>query len=371
MNTFDITYLLDSPEVKNCLPDDATIIELKPISYFQAAENQTNLENKAAALILLNVTTPRYKLNTNTRVQQYGTGGNKRFKPTKPQGKPYDRFFLFGDLVNPPACVCITTQTSTDSRSLLSKMLHVIGIGTACYLFEPNFSTQAIANSLPIISSPWSCLLPFKSKWPIFNTPITFPTNAGEHSYFMLTKEEVVISRVVVSNDPSCSGIFCDRQKPGQCSCFFTKQYNKSFIIEMDIGFKVPSEIETLGYCTVRGFRSLRTSQIFFDDMDGFGNHHFSHPSEKTSFKLRPPIKEMVAFVNNNDGWNLAGWYRLGEIYDAQNDDEKIANEHLTLHISYAYPSSPDKTIELEEFKKMRIKTVTHQPALNEGVIDE
>ena len=96
----------------------------------------------------------------------------------------------------------------------------------------------------------------------------------------------------------------------------------------MDLGFTIPSNIVHSGYCLVQGFRSLRTStNIFFDDVDTFANSFQLRPNPQTIHKIRPLIQNMNEFINTNGGWNIIGWYKLGEIADTTNDDEKIAKQ--------------------------------------------
>ena len=361
MQTFSIDDLVASPDVKLVLPLDSSKIELKPITFFQNIENAKKLENTIAAVVLLNVSVAKQKLNTNYKPQQF-TSSNKRFKTNT---KTYDRFFLFGDLANPPACFCVITHDATDTRRFIEKILHMIAVGSAYYLFEPDLSLQTISDTLPILSSPWNCLLPFKPNWKIIETSMNFPNQSGGHSYFTLLAQQVTISRVLIPSDPSCSGIFCDRQKAGDCSCVFKKQANKAFVLEMDFGFTIPSNIVHSGYCLVQGFRSLRTTNIFFDDVDTFANSFQLRPNPQTIHKIRPLIQNMNEFINTNGGWNIIGWYKLGEIADAANDDEKIANNQITIHISYAYPADPERTVTKDAFKSLRINLSSNEPGQN------
>ena len=64
--------------------------------------------------------------------------------------------------------------------------------------------------------------------------------------------------------------------------------------------------------------------------------------------KLRESIKNIVKYINDNDGWTYIGWLRTGRVTDQSASTEQAAGENLssvtqTPHLSYLYPSNLDK----------------------------
>jgi hypothetical protein len=127
--------------------------------------------------------------------------------------KPYNRLCIFADLCNPPHCVAIATRT-TSKYADINKYNHGrTFIGQSFFLYKPNFTSQTIGDTLPIIAAPSSLrLLLFRNNATDNNTEkyMRIPTKPGEQQYFILQNKSIAVKQETFASDPSCNGVQCD-----------------------------------------------------------------------------------------------------------------------------------------------------------------
>jgi hypothetical protein len=321
-------------------------------------ENASKLDDKILALKLLTCSKPMQSSapQLSQKVNSYNQIGPKRTKYTTTI-KPYNRFWIFADLCNPPHCVAIASRTASESADLIKYNHGRTFIGQSFFLYEPNFTSQTIGDTLPIITPSNIGLLPFKDNHTDTNTEryMRIPTKPGEQHYFILRNKSIIVKRETFASDPSCNGVQCDRQKSNlECTCFHTTSAN-SLIMAQDVTFPVPTQFDPTGSTTISGFRSLRTTKIFFSDFDTYASETtLEHELTRTHY-LRNKIAPIITYINAHNGWTIFGWYKLGATQDAANESDQVLNEQVSLHLSYLYPSDITFNTDREEFKALLI----------------
>ena len=288
---------------------------IAPVSFFCDKENENDLENKLLHMIVLNVTsgskTSVLKMQSSTF---YGAKKNKISKEIT-----YNRFWLCADLASPPKCFAIITRTAQDSSYLLRQTNGLTFVGSEYFIFEPDLTSQTIGVTPCLSGADHIMLLPCQpyNHIPSTENIMAEPNTSGTTEYFVLNGKSIELNRAKIVREVSCSGIQCDRQKPkGECTCLHLTS-SSSLVCSFDVKFPVPKRFEASLNVTVHGFRSLRTTRIFFSN---FEDH---------SANLSP----------ENGGWTIVGWYMKGSTTDPTNEVEKIDNSSFQIHISYLFPT--------------------------------
>ena len=325
--------------------------ELVSVRFYNGRDNVNALQDKVLHIRILSCTLG--KVNAGFfYVKTNSLYGNKKAKTG--QSQTYDRCFLVADLTNPPYCAMILTRNSHDSALLLKYTKGDVFIGTDYYIKEPNLYTQTIGDIMPILSLHPSnaSLFPLKyrdSSFPDTENKMEFPTASGETNYFILKKKPIQISRASLVTETSCTGIQCDRQKgKGECTCMHNTT-STSFVYALDVTFKVPSNIDNeCGMATVQNFQSLRTTSLFFKKFEEHAGSITIDEERRHQQTFRQRITSMVKHINDNGGWTIVGWFKLGEAMDAAATDsrDKVENyDTMTMHISYLMPTNETEAV--------------------------
>lgn len=350
---FDIDRIKDDVPIRRISERCAVV----SVAYVTNRMNQNRLENKVLHLKILSCTMGGVNLQRNTNVQSPMMAYRKQKLGTPV--KAYNRFFLCADLANPPNCAAIVTKSTHDSAHLLKYTNGKRFIGVDFYLFEPDLTFQSIGGNLPVLSFPSKPLFPLKDDNELDQcSELTLPTQVGSTSYFVLEGVEIHLHRVHVSSDTSCGGLQCDRQKgKGECTCVYNGSAMSALVYGFDVEFPIPEDVGNGGmstYCCHK-FRSFKTTKVFFQD---FVKHCSSSSVDKEEIAMserRESISEVVDVVNDNGGWKVVGWSKLGEVNDAANENEKVENNEVNIHLSYLYPKNSD-VFEMEQYKDAVIK---------------
>lgn len=210
---------------------------------------------------------------------------------------------------------------------------------------------------MPVLDLDNSPLIPLRSDvaQQDMEDKMSYPRRAGEYRYFLRVGVPIHLGRIKQAEEPSCTGVQCDRQKQrGGCTCLQTNSTH-NLVYSMDVILPVPAKLETDQLQVVQGFRSLRTTRIWFLDLDDYAARIEADQDNENRYDHRTKINNMVTYINDHHGWTILGWYKLGELTDAADGiNEKAENFVITMHISYLYPSNADVE-HSEEFNKLKI----------------
>jgi hypothetical protein len=345
MTTFDRDLLASNVSKVIFAPETCIV----PVSYFQAKENEQDLQDTVLHIRILSCTLGASNITARINTTSF-LNVNKRQKSS--QNATYNRCFLVADLARPPHCAMILTRTAKESSCLLKLTQGETFVGTDYYILAPNMSNQSVGDTTPIISlhtgNPHLYpLVSCDASFPSTESIMAHPTHAGQTNYFILKKHKIVLNRVdFVLTDTSCTGIQCDRQKSHtECTCLQTTS-SANFVYSFDVTFNVPSNIDRVdGTQTVHNFRSLRTTRLFFKNFDEHASTVTSEAEQRNRLIYRRQMKLMVNHVNDLHGWTIVGWFKLGEMADNAAATDKIENYNLmTVHISYLMPTEIEDT---------------------------
>lgn len=174
-------------------------------------------------------------------------------------------------------------------------------------------------------------------------------TSKAKHElrYFVLKQKKI---RPDKENPPvawrtKCNSITCDRLKHSSntnyiCACFNQSSRNdttaRNTVIKISFSFKDSQDVKH----RIRGFTSLRTSQVFFEN-----EMICSEPnilvSGGVSQLLVHKYYATINYINKNGGWTIVGWYirAVKEEEDKDEDDDDLLHSTIKINISYLYPS--------------------------------
>ena len=323
-----------------------------PVAFLQQRDNEKALEDKLLHLKILSITNGgTMDLTVSPRF------GPKRQKLSS-RNCTYYRYILAADMANPPNCVGIFIRSANELSQVLKLTRGDCLIGMDVYVFEPDTTDESLGKTLPIVNLRGRQLIPLKLDSGLVDTEKTMrlPNSVGQTNYFVLKNRHVHLRRASVASDPSCTGIQCDRQKPkGGCTCTHLSASN-SFVLNCDVNFNVPAALKMDASLTVMNFRSYRTTSLFFKDAAVFASMTTMEDQQKLVFQNRKRITEMVDWINENDGWTIVGWFKLGETTDAANENERVETHEVTVHISYLFPTGGYDTIDDPEFQALKIE---------------
>lgn len=342
--------------------------EEKAISAAFAALPSTKereLENKTICGVVLSL-----KHGTSSKMKVFERSGFLNPYMVKRQkvavSASYDRLLICGDVADKGNCFALLYQSSDHSRKMLYNISGGIGVGNIIYIGEPKKQDSTLGASLPIVISTWKVIpivLPPTSKIEsvLPKVPFAVPKDSGEHRYFVYHEQVIdLFGFRLVYEDVSCSGRFCDRANVRvtnvYCGCWQTGTSLNAVVGEYKVTLKIPTgAIDGLGddETTIQDVRSLRTTEVFFDNLEDFATLENSE-IERRTIEMREKIKAMTNYINAHGGWTVVGWFRKGDVVDASNEEAKVMADSVTLHISVLIPSTPVDA----EFKKMRIKKI-------------
>ena len=343
--------------------DDTRFID---VAYLREQNNDKKRDNTMLRFFVLSCTMGTSNNNTGRIMSSGNFGPNKRAKNSSTT--TYNRYFLVADLQNPPHCAAILPRSADEASRLLSVVNGGPFVGVPFCCAEPYPAHQTLGDFLPVLQLPRSPFLPLKSVIPHLEsteTEMAMPRNIGETNYFILTEKAINLHCINVCPEQTCLGIQCDRQKgKSGCSCQHSTNHTSS-VYELDLEFPVPISLtradqddptNTGSTTTVVGFRSLKTTKLFFQNYENYCTRHTTRDQERNRIALRLQFQNMVTYINNESGWTIVGWFMMGSVVDAAtNSNEKIQNNEITIHISYLYPTETDQLFEEEVYKNLLI----------------
>lgn len=314
------------------------------------------LDGKCIAGIMIHL-----KHGSSSRVKMYersnygnlwGPIASKRQK--REAAATYDRLAMFLDISRKDGkCFCMILQSHHESRIILKNYGGSIAVGMPVFIPEPVMSDAMIGETMPIIKTTWP-LVPIQLPNDMsladvgITRKMTAPSSVGEHRAFLFHNKIIRIDGFKLVHDSvSCSGRFCDRAgvlRHGEsCGCI-THSYSKKPAVGMfHVSMLVPHmELkDEIVEAHVTEFRSLRTTEYFFKDLNDFSSLEGNDIDDATH-EVRKRVNTMVDFINDKGGWTIVGWFRKGELQDASTTEEKVLSAKVTFHLSLLVPTDAE-----------------------------
>ena len=312
-------------------------IEIKDIKFFANQDNKNDLEDKGLALLILQCMPGE----STSMKSPYGQQ-QKKTRTSFASGKPYHRWFLCADLANPPHCFAVITDNLSQTNRLLIHNLDDTYMGRSFYLVEPTTTRDKQGNYLHLLHCEDTALLPLKWNVSALAKParIDLPPTAEETFYFVLENQQINLLRIRAPSDPSCTGFQCDRQKKkGECLCLNLIP-GSPLVYSFDVEFEVdPRLFGGSRTHVIQGFRSYRTTAMFFKNFPEFSNSTNADKERSAQQDRRKFMKRIARYVNDHGGWKIIGWCRKGKI-SVEGESERVENTQVNLNLSYVYPSN-------------------------------
>jgi hypothetical protein len=82
--------------------------------------------------------------------------------------------------------------------------------------------------------------------------------------------------------------------------------------------------VDPSGQVAVLAFCSLKTTRLFFCNLDTLVNHYSMNDLCMSNQSVRKHWSDAMQYINENDGWTLIGWFMLGNHADAANSHDKV-----------------------------------------------
>jgi hypothetical protein len=275
--------------------------------------------------------------------------------------KPYDRYFLFADVLTPGKCFVIICAKHSDSVHLLKRVARTgTSVGSLNAIVEPDPITQTMGenSSIYILDGATDYYLldnDFKDAIP--EVPPTIP-DANQTLWYCRHGVSTLAFNRVTLQDACCGGTFCDKQQSGlaptqSCGCLYKSVGHANDKVDCDIILPVPASVDQIGEIIVTHARSYTTTKLIFKEAN-FSNID----TDVHQQAIQKSANQVVNHINNNKGFTLIGWARTGKVRDASSDanaNESIESMEPRFHVSYLYPT--DKSIvHKEEFKQCQFQ---------------
>lgn len=151
----------------------------------------------------------------------------------------------------------------------------------------------------------------------------------------------------------------CDRQTscPG---CLGKSITRDPFVLQFDVSIQdCPLYKARNGKAYFERYSSTRTSSIFFENFNLLSSNVINlAPSIHKD--VTDKVNKMVANINENGGWTVAGWHRQGVKQSLNGED--IMSDTTKGHITYLYPTKPE-VLDSDAYKELLIETPTDNSA--------
>jgi len=313
----------------------------KEVTLYHVLESDYVAEDMWMPAVLLNI-----KKNEERRtVSLFSRGGNQSKQSFGNSESQYDRIMLLGCL-STGTCFAILSTAAKKSSALLKLLTdNRLCIGQCIILLEPRFTGRTLGrdDALPMLDVRKAFEPYFPNSIPL--RQFSPPTEPGTR-YFWLYKAKIeVVNAVMVKG--SCAGFLCDgqglRNNEKGCSCCLYTRGRSTYVLQLDVKVLGSKSSEIL---SMDNYSSWNFTKMMINSLNQASKlEDFTQENEK---KMRGCIKEIVKFVNDNDGWDVCGWMRRGIQVDATERDKKIGEEvsaeSVSPHIILLKPTdaSPD-----------------------------
>jgi hypothetical protein len=316
----------------------------REVSFEDLCDPNHRITRTKLTCILLQV-----KKHDNKQLQKYSVYQNKGRSPSyfsNVLSLSYDRLFLFGLVYKKGFCMAYLSLTATSSSYFVSKLDHnKSNIGDVVVLLEPQFDGKSLGknSTLPLITTERK-LLPIDLQEQ-FPSPFDVNLSVGQTRYFMLYESIITLEGLVVVN-AHCKGIECDRLllqgKDTQCGCFHNKLLSPLTIKTVVIVEQPRGNI--LFSCP---FQSYKLTQLLLTTTLENSLSEFEDDNLET---LRTSVENMITYINDNGGWSVCGWMRLGGVVDASDvkSGEEVASDTINPHIVSLKPNNNTEGFILE-----------------------
>ena len=266
---------------------------------------------------------------------------------------------FFADLAGLPGTFAIILPRKLDFQKLFgddSSRSELVRIGDVFAIKDPLPSRETLGESIIILKEPKIVVGVIASGWPRQEL-ITSTTGNWQVCFDDTGKTIRVLGSCLIynaSDRTNCSGFMCDRQ--AYCKgCFGRSPTKRPIVLQCDVIVDdCPLYNNVGGVAWFPRVTTYRFTSLFFKDLETLSGKHVSsiqslYPTIATA------IPNMVTYINQHRGWEVAGWHRQGVINESATGDMHLSSETRG-HITYLYPTDPT-VLQDQAFRDMKIVT--------------
>ena len=321
---------------------------------------QGGLEGKLLKGILLAVSFPNKKsFFSGTKFTFQSDGTNKAKMPTK----QHSVILIYGDLCNVPQCFALAFKTRTEIQTKFKPgaLIDKMKVGAVHFIYEPGHTNQTLGRHMPLFANITQLAPAVPHR--ISQSSHLVPSDGTEHqNFFVRHGVSIVVNRAMLATsstnpDIACNLCTCDLQT-STCAnwCFGSHTSSRPIALQADIYVRDIAKYDPNGtISSFVGFRSRSFAELFTINLGVLSNQP-STALQDGHFHatLRNNIKEMTEIINNNGGFTIVGWHKLG-IIAAGTDDERpsVTTEG---HLVVLSPTNL-QVLDRQDFKHFLIST--------------
>ena len=332
------------------IPDDILFVTVHDL----AAETEgTNRENRFIVGLLLHVkacdTQNHVSLRPSSMGSKFGDSVYyNRFKKVKTSAS-YRRMFFFMDLFTQGKCF-VVFERDQDDENIYWRDIAARGnsrVGDIFLITEPKKVYCEIKGHLSVVNTDGP-FIPIKVPTTITSFMPSIPDRDTFIGYFL--KGHRISVQNNISLETKCSGNFCDRLFPKliPCGCYQSETRGAGIVFKQNVSFHggfIGGET-----CVVT-CSSLRFTELLFSNPIPSNVSHNTNIIPKLR-QIRNAMKDLVAYVNLNGGWTIAGWFRPTVVSEVGTDDT-VSDETFGFRISFIQPTDENIFTD-DEFKALQ-----------------
>jgi hypothetical protein len=229
----------------------------------------------------------------------------------------------------------------------------VISIGTIFRILGPRPIDNVMSGDVPMLQSDFPAVI---MKPPKLFVPVNIdPMIQGNTALaFTINNVELSVSGFTPVST-SCSGLFCDRQRISEwngsergCGCYSVLHRRSSIAFQHDIEATLPNGFKI----SMEKFSSNAFTKLFMSE--NLSPSILLQRLQMTDemFDIEDHLEDIIAHINNNEGFTIVGWYKRGVINDkslvaargngsnANNDSGiQVDNGDVNFHITTIMPT--------------------------------
>lgn len=229
----------------------------------------------------------------------------------------------------------------------------VISIGTIFCILGPRPIDNVMSGDVPMLQSDFPAVI---MKPPKLFVPVNIdPMIQGNTALaFTINNVELSVSGFTPVST-SCSGLFCDRQRISEwngsergCGCYSVLHRRSSIAFQHDIEATLPNGFKI----SMEKFSSNAFTKLFMSE--NLSPSILLQRLQMTDemFDIEDHLEDIIAHINNNEGFTIVGWYKRGVINDkslvaargngsnANNDSGiQVDNGDVNFHITTIMPT--------------------------------
>lgn len=204
------------------------------------------------------------------------------------------------------------TGSSSLARSTgHSALAKEIKLGDVLGVYEPLPTEKFLGEHTPLFED-WNHIVVFRNDIQVPLKPIVKSGASNQQVTFVACNLRVAFSRasVITSGRVPCIGVTCDRQDVRCRGCITGNSIRKNVVIHVTVQvLNQPRYNEATQVATFH-LRSYALSELFVD-MRSLEAFDYDDMPELNA-PIRTAVRNIQDRVNNNGGWTLYGWHRMG-----------------------------------------------------------